>query len=175
MGQGHGVHDRRVDVTTDAAGAPEGSATPDPAQVLLEVAAGVVPGWLFRSVLAVAARQGLALAPDDAATAAVVTAATERLLADLADLLATDVDEQRTNPLSLFRAAVAGPTAHLVALGARPSGSDGFRVEHFPDDVFGIGPATWSDVDPALHEPGLTWGAWKAMTVLQRRRSEGRR
>jgi hypothetical protein len=41
--------------------------------------------------------------------------------------------------------------------------------------VFGLGPASWTDVDPELHEPGITWGAWKAMTVLRRRRDEGLR
>jgi hypothetical protein len=44
-----------------------------------------------------------------------------------------------------------------------------------PDDLYGLGPATWSDIDPAMHDPGIAWGAWKAMTVLQRRRDEGRR
>jgi hypothetical protein len=38
-----------------------------------------------------------------------------------------------------------------------------------------LGPATWSDVHPDLQEPGLAWGAWKAMVVLRRRRDEGRR
>ena len=31
------------------------------------------------------------------------------------------------------------------------------------------------DVDPALHEPGIVWGAWKAKTILDRRRAEGHR
>ena len=31
------------------------------------------------------------------------------------------------------------------------------------------------DLDPALHEPGLRWGAAKAHVVLARRRAEGRR
>lgn len=153
----------------------EDDAPPPPARELLEVTTRVAPSWLRRTTLAAAARGGVTIAPDDAELVAVVGAAVERLVADLSELLATDVDEQRTNPLSLFRHAVAGPTRLLLARGARPPAPDRFAADHFPEDVFGLGPATWSDVDPELHEPGLTWGAWKAMTVLQRRRDEGLR
>jgi hypothetical protein len=41
--------------------------------------------------------------------------------------------------------------------------------------VYDLSPATWGDVDESLQEPGLIWGAWKAKTVLERRRAEGRR
>jgi hypothetical protein len=44
-----------------------------------------------------------------------------------------------------------------------------------PDDHYAIAPATWTDVDESLREPGLVWGAWKAATVLARRRSDGLR
>jgi hypothetical protein len=50
-----------------------------------------------------------------------------------------------------------------------------FDRETFPDDVYGLSPATWSDIDESVHDPGLFWGAWKAKTVLDRRRDEGRR
>jgi hypothetical protein len=43
-----------------------------------------------------------------------------------------------------------------------------------PDDVYGIGPAHWNDIDESLTEPGIVWGAAKASTVLQRRRAEGK-
>jgi hypothetical protein len=147
----------------------------EPARWLLDVTAAVAPGWLRRVTLAAAARGGVSIAPDDAEMAAVVDAACERLVAQLSELLAADVDDQRTNPLSLFRDAVAAPTQLLLERGVRPPATDRFTADHFPDDVFGLGPATWSDVDPELHEPGLTWGAWKAMTVLHRRRDEGLR
>jgi hypothetical protein len=39
---------------------------------------------------------------------------------------------------------------------------DKFSRERFPDDVYDLTPATWSDVDPALQELGITWGAAKA-------------
>jgi hypothetical protein len=148
---------------------------PEPAQWLLDASRRLAPTWLLRATVAAARRGGVVMAPDDPELAAMVDSAVEELLADLASLLATDVDEQRTNPLSLFRRAVASPTELLLRRGARPPAIDRFAAERFPDDVFGLGPASWSDVDPELHEPGITWGAWKAMTVLRRRREEGLR
>lgn len=148
---------------------------PEPAQLLLDATARVAPDWLRRVTLAAASRGGVTVAPGDAELEAVVASATDRLVADLGALLATDVDEQRTSPLSLFRDAVREPTRWLLARGARPASTDPFTADHFPDDVFGLGPARWSDVDPELHEPGIVWGAWKAMTVLRRRRAEGLR
>jgi hypothetical protein len=41
--------------------------------------------------------------------------------------------------------------------------------------VYDLTPASFADVDPALHEPGLVWGAAKAHVHLARRRREGRR
>ena len=43
-----------------------------------------------------------------------------------------------------------------------------------PDDVYAIGPLAWSDLGEEVHEAGITWGAWKAATVLVRRRAEGK-
>lgn len=110
------------------------------------------------------------VAPDD-----VISGLVANLLEELRDLLATDVDDQRSTPLSLYRNAVATPTSLLRAAGVSPPVLDPFVANSFPDDLYGLGPATWSDIDPAMQEPGLTWGAWKAMTVLQRRRAEGLR
>ena len=147
---------------------------PDAAAELLAVAERVVRPWLTRIVTTTAHRAGA-----DPSTWSdldqVVDDAAMQLLDDLAALLALDVDEQRTNPLSIFRAAVAAPTAYLIDRGVRPAGADRFGAEHFPNDVFGVGPASWNDIDDDLHLPGLTWGAWKAKTVLDRRRAEGLR
>ena len=49
------------------------------------------------------------------------------------------------------------------------------RERAFPDDVYDLAPASFADVDPALHEPGLVWGAAKAHVHLARRRRDGRR
>jgi hypothetical protein len=156
-------------------GVHRGEELPEPAQLLLDASGRLAPRWLRRVTLAAAARGGTALDADDPELSRVVDTAVGRLLDDLGALLASDVDEQRTNPLSIFRQAVTGPTELLLRRGVRPPTTDRFAAEHFPGDVFGLGPASWTDVDPELHEPGITWGAWKAMTVLRRRRDEGLR
>ncbi len=45
----------------------------------------------------------------------------------------------------------------------------------FPDDDYDLTPASFGDLDPALHEPGLVWGAAKAHVFLARRRAAGQR
>ncbi len=90
-------------------------------------------------------------------------------------LLSTDIDEQRTSPLALVRGAVRYPTEVLRLAGVPSVERDPFAVRQFPDDPYDLTPATFADLDPALHEPGLTWGAAKAHVHLARRRREGRR
>ena len=72
-------------------------------------------------------------------------------------------------------AAVRYPTAVLVGAGVPPVERDEFTERRFPEDVYDLAPATFADLDPSLHEPGLTWGAAKAHVHLARRRREGRR
>jgi hypothetical protein len=38
----------------------------------------------------------------------------------------------------------------------------------FPDDDYGLTPASFADIDPALAEPGLAWGAAKAWVHRRR-------
>ena len=86
------------------------------------------------------------------------------------ELLVQDVDEQRVNPLALVRRAVSYPTDVLRAAGVPPVVRDDFVERAFPDDVYALTPASFADVDPTLHEPGLLWGAAKAHAHLTRRR-----
>lgn len=102
-------------------------------------------------------------------------AATVEVGARVRDLLATDVDRQRTGPLALLRDAVRFPTEVLASAGVPPVERDEFAQRAFPADVYGLAPASFGDVDPELTEPGLVWGAAKAHVVLARRRAEGRR
>ena len=88
----------------------------------------------------------------------------------LRDLLQTDVDVQRSNPLSLLRAAVAYPTRVLAEAGVPAVVRDRDAERIFPDDPYDLTPGSFSDVDPSLHEPGLAWGAAKAHVVMARRR-----
>jgi hypothetical protein len=135
-----------------------------------------LPRWVDRSVRRVLAAQGIVV--DDAVTRAIDTAA-EAARAEgmprLRALLATDVDDQRTNPLAVLRSLVRHPTAVLRAAGAHPVERDEFQARAFPDDAYDLAPATFSDVDPAVGDPGLEWGAAKAHVHLARRRREGKR
>jgi hypothetical protein len=85
-------------------------------------------------------------------------------------LLETDIDEQRTTPLALLRGAARYPTAVLQAAEIPPVARDEADAELFPDDVYALVPASFADIDPALHEPGIAWGAAKAFVHLKRRR-----
>ena len=145
-------------------------------QQLYDAVVEVLPRWLLRCVRDTARRQSGSVTPELGADAErMVADAGPLVLAELHELLATDVDEQRTNPLSVLRAAVHHPTVVLRRHGIAVVARDDFAVRAFPDDVYGLSPATWADVDEALRDPGLIWGAWKAKTVLDRRRAEGRR
>lgn len=146
----------------------------EPAADLLATAARVTGSWL-RSGIERAARAGGMNAAEWDDLDRVVSETAADLLTALERLLATDVDEQRNNPLSLFRGAIDAPTALLKAHGVPEPHVDRFAADHFPDDPYQLGPATWNDIDDELQTPGLTWGAWKAMTVLRRRRDEGLR
>jgi hypothetical protein len=148
----------------------------EPVRDLYLAAEAVVGEWLRRCVIDTAVRQ-LGSCPEPLSDAAEVMArsAAPDTLRRLLVLLSTDVDEQRSNPLSVLRDAVAAPTAVLRDAGVPVVHRDEFAARHFPDDPYALGPAAWADVDPSLHEPGIAWGAWKAGTVLRRRRDEGRR
>ena len=91
------------------------------------------------------------------------------------DLLLTDIDEQRSSPLATIRQLVAPITEFLSGCGAVPRSRDADAVRLHPGDHFDIAPASFADLSPELHLPGLSWGAAKAHVHLQRRRAEGLR
>ncbi|MFP5255546.1 MAG: hypothetical protein ACLGI8_06810 [Acidimicrobiia bacterium] len=130
--------------------------------------------WVRRVVLARwEAWQGQpapALVVERADTAA--TAAEAEVLPALRALMATDVDEQRTNPLALVRRAVHHATMALAASGVPPVHRDDQAKRLFPDDAYDLVPGSFGDVDPSVHEPGLVWGAAKAHVILRRRRAD---
>jgi hypothetical protein len=94
----------------------------------------------------------------------------EALIPELERVLTADVDAGAGSPLAVIRAATGGVTRLLVDSGAVVPRRDEFDVRTFPDDLFGFGPAAFTDIDPALHEPGLVWGAARAHVHLRRRR-----
>ena len=166
-----------------SAGRTPGPDDPEDAAALARHAAtladgieAAIPGWIDRSIRRVLTDQGIAV---DRALAGRIADAGRAAQAEgvrrIRPLLATDIDAQPTNPLSLVRALVPHATAVLRDAGARPVSRDEFRERSFPDDVYDLAPAAFADVDPALHEPGIVWGAGKAHVHLARRRREGKR
>lgn len=86
------------------------------------------------------------------------------------DLLARDIDDQGSTPLSVLRSAVAFPTEVLQAAGVAPVERDEFRVQAFPEDLYDLTPASFADIDPSLPEVAMAWGAAKAMAHRERHR-----
>lgn len=129
-----------------------------------------LPRWVERSVARVlAAWQGGA--PDPA----VLEAAREAGLQAAAEigpavraLVEADIDAQRTTPLTLLRSAVRYPTRVLQEAGVPPVERDPIQVRLLPDDLYDLSPASFADVDPSLSEPGMVWGAAKALAHRRR-------
>ena len=87
---------------------------------------------------------------------------------ELRRLLAADVDRQWANPLALVRRSVSYPTEVLAAAGVPPVVRDEYDEAHFPGDVYGLTPRTFTDVDPSLRDVALVWGAAKARASMIR-------
>jgi hypothetical protein len=102
-------------------------------------------------------------------------AATDDLGPRIRVLLATDVDDQRGNPLQVARELTSYATGVLRGAGVPPVVRDAEAERQFPDDDYDLTPASFADLDPRLAEIGIAWGAAKAHVVLRRRRREGRR
>ena len=128
-----------------------------------------LPGWVERCVVTILdAWQGGPSPADREAAREAGRHAVAEVGPELRALLAADIDEQRSTPLTLLRSAVRYPTEVLAAAGVPPVERDAFVDEVFPGDVYGLTPATFADIDPSLAEPALRWGAAKAF--LHKRR-----
>ena len=148
------------------------SSDPDVAPKAATLARAVeeaLPGWVERCVERLLV--GFSGRSDPAAMVEARVAgqqARAEVGAEVRALLEQDVDEQCTNPLALLRAAVAYPSGVLRRAGVPPVRRDEFSEAHFPQDVYDLTPASFADVDPSLHEPGLEWGAAKAWAHRRR-------
>ncbi len=142
------------------------------AAALADAIDAALPGWITGCILRVAQASAGEVSPELAAAA---TAAGLEVQAQtgaaVRQLLAADIDAQRTTPLALLRQAVQVPTRVLRAAGIPPVARDRFAREAFPDDDYDLSPASWADVDPGLAELGITWGAAKAFEHRRRHRS----
>lgn len=130
--------------------------------------------WVVGSVTRVALAAGRTVDPELSAAA---LAAGARCRAEVSPrvraLLERDLDEQRSTPLALLRAATRYPTEVLAAAGVPEVRRDEFDERAFPADVYALSPASFADVDESLREPGLVWGAAKAHVHLTRHRPTG--
>jgi hypothetical protein len=138
---------------------------------LAEAVEAAVPAWVERRV------QDLLVAFTGRAEPDVVARAQEagrraalEVGPELRRLLAEDVDRQWANPLALVRRAVSYPTGVLREAGVPEVVRDEYDEAHFPDDVYGLTPRTFTDVDPSLHDVALVWGAAKARASMVRHR-----
>jgi len=172
----HGDHPGRVDPRPAPDDPGDAAALRAHATALADAVEAALPGWVERGVTARLAEAGRPV-PEAVAEAAHRAGQEARAEAGAAvrALLARDVDDQPTGPLALLRGAARYPTAVLAAAGVPPVARDEVDRRLHPDDVYALGPASFRDVHPDLHEPGLVWGAAKAHVVLARRRREGRR
>jgi hypothetical protein len=141
------------------------------ATALADAIEAALPGWVERSVERVlVAWLGKADAKVMARAGEAGEAAAANVGGAVRALLATDVDEQRTTPLTILRGAVRYPTAVLRDAGVPPVVRDEYQERAFPDDDYDLTPASFADVSPEVGELGITWGAAKAMVHLNRRR-----
>ena len=104
------------------------------------------------------------------AVAGAARQARDDVMPRLRALLSRDVADQRANPLAVLREAVVHPGRVLAEAGIRPVDRDPQSARMFPDDLYDLTPASFADVDPSVHEPGIHWGAAKAHVLMRRRR-----
>lgn len=155
----------------------------DPEAQLAEHASALAEGidrtigpWVVRMVT-IRMEQWRGSVPDDVLALAETAGERARATvgAQIAELLALDIDQQRSAPLAMLRTAVVYPTGVLEAAGVPHVERDEVDASLFPADVYALAPASFADVDPSLHDLGMAWGAAKAFVHLARRRAEGQR
>jgi hypothetical protein len=139
---------------------------------LADAIEAVVPAWVVGCVDRVMRAWTGDPPPHDVAEAAAAAgrAAQAEVGAAIRHLLGADIDEQWTTPLALLRSAVRYPTEVLQAAGVPPVERDRFAQDAFPDDIYGLSPASFGEVDPGLADPGISWGAAKAFEHKRRHR-----
>ncbi|HXQ60135.1 MAG TPA: hypothetical protein VN799_08545 [Acidimicrobiales bacterium] len=164
--------------------------TADPERLLAELGESLrtqlvaaVPGWVEREVQRIVEAWDSSGPPSSeeggdgrpavgggADRAAVLTEAREagRRAAEevgvrLRGVLSAGVDEQATTPLEVIRGVVAYPTSVLLSAGVPGVVRDSFAEARFPDDIYGLTPASLGAVDASLTDPARAWGAAKAM------------
>ena len=141
------------------------------AQQLADAVDAVIAAWVERCIALRVEQAGLVVTPQLRQSAVRAgEAARGEVAPRLRALLETDIDAQSTTPLAILRRAVDYPTSVLREAGIPTVSRDRFSETNFPADVYDLTPSKFADVDPSLADPGLAWGASKAMAHLQRHR-----
>jgi hypothetical protein len=165
-----------VDVEVGAVADVEEAELVHAARALADAVADALPGWVDHAIRERLRQSGTPVPPDlDERISRAVDLTVAAVVPPLRALLATDIDAQRASPLALIRTAIAHQTETLDALGVPPVVRDAEAERLFPADRYHLAPASFADVDPALADAGVRWGAAKAYVHLARRRQEGRR
>ena len=153
---------------------PDASALEPYADDLYQAVTRAIPRWISTQVAEIASMSIDETSPEFQTALADVTKQTQNVASqNLLSLLATDVDAQQSNPLHVLRASTSYATQMLQDFGVEPARRDEYEVRAMPNDVFSIGPLTWRDLGEEVHDAGISWGAWKAATILTRRREDG--
>ena len=139
---------------------------------LLETSNEVVPRWVARLLRKHCDDQKISDLIVGDLLSSVVARVNKEVDDNLRELLSLDVLEQRSNPLAIFRQATRPISDLLKTAGCAPVVRDEFDERSFPDDIFGLSPATWVDIDEMMVEPGIEWGAWKAATIMMRKKKQ---
>ncbi len=137
------------------------------AQLLADGVIAALPGWVERCVASACEQAGVSATCLTDQTRVAGKLCVAEMAPALRDLLATDVAQQQTTPLGVLRSAVRFPTQVLVDGAVPTPRRDQFEAARFPDDLYGLIPASLSDLDPQLGPIGLAWGAAKALALQQ--------
>ncbi len=166
---------RTESASAGSAASSDGEITDDQrlAQYAAALADGVVealPDWVAASV----ARRSGGRVPEELQeqVAEAGRAASEEVGSRVRELLALDIDEQWTNPLTLIRTAISYPTEILQQVDAPVVARDEQARRFHPDDVYDLTPGSFADLGKTVHDLGISWGAAKAHVHLRRRREE---
>jgi hypothetical protein len=154
---------------------PDAEPEVGPGPELARAVEAALPAWVVRSVERVLVGWRGEADPAVMAEAAEAGArAGVEVGARLRALLEADIDDQRATPLAVVRDAVRFPTEVLRRAGVPPRPRDAAAEALFPDDDYDLVPGSLADLDPALGELAIAWGAWKAMAHRRRHGPTGR-
>lgn len=155
--------------------AAEPDTAPDPDRILADLGAelavrvaAAVPAWVIGCVDGLVSPGAPGRERIMARAEVAGCQAQKEIAARLDALLSGDVDQQRSTPLAVVRTAVSYPTEVLRAAQVPPVARDRFVSERFPEDPYGLTPATLQALDPGLGELAIAWGAAKAMAHRRR-------